>query len=421
MKNFKLFSKLSLVALMALSLFTVSCDDDDAETIITPVDTPDNPVEVFVTDNISGSTTWSGDSVYVLKGRITVVSGGTLTIEAGAVVKGDAGAGASATALLVAQGGTLIANGSATQPIIMTTVADQIEPSDIDAGNFASPNLSTDFDAAWGGLLVLGDAPCNLKSDAATTNIEGIPTTDANGVYGGSNAASNANTVIQYVSVRHGGSNIGSGNEINGITLGGVGTGATVSFVEVVANQDDGIEVFGGTVNISNALVWNHGDDGLDTDQGWIGTFDNFIVIGGGDRSMELDGPEGTDANTTSNFTMKNGSIIPGGGNMLDVDDNTNVDFDNLFFYANLKRKIEDAPVDVTEFTSTFTNLEILGVMNDDDGTDLGATALTDVYGGSGNVAFIAQGGSRTAGRGADASVFTWTWGDATGALDVLK
>ena len=90
-----------------------------------------------------------------------------------------------------------------------------------------------------------------------------------------------------------GGANIGEGNEINGLTLGGVGSGTVIENIEIVSNQDDGIEWFGGAVSITNAVVWNTGDDAIDTDQAWSGTLDNFVVINPGDECFELDGGEG--------------------------------------------------------------------------------------------------------------------------------
>ncbi len=179
-------------------------------------------------------------------GRIIVLDGITLTIDPGTIIKGQAGAGANSTVLLVARGGTLIADGTAEEPIIFTSVADEIVSGQID-----SPNLDPDQDGLWGGLIVLGDAPVAVA--AGVKQIEGIPTADPSGLYGGDDATDNSG-IFRYVSIRHGGTNIGSGNEINGITLGGVGSGTVVENVEVVANQDDGIERFGGYVNVSKLI-----------------------------------------------------------------------------------------------------------------------------------------------------------------------
>ena len=114
---------------------------------------------------------------------------------------------------------------------------------------------------------------------------------------------------MSYISIRHGGALIGEGNEINGLTLGGVGNGTIINNIEVVANVDDGIEFFGGTVNASNLLVWAQGDDALDIDQAYSGTIDNALVILGdfSDHAFEIDGPEGS---ATGSFTLQNATII---------------------------------------------------------------------------------------------------------------
>ena len=296
----KINSLFVAVSLIGSSLMFNACgeDTDDGNGGST---TTSN--EVIVSENITGNTTWSKDKTYILAGRISVVSGVTLTIEPGTIIKGQAGTGANATALLVARGGKLMAEGTATEPIIFTSVADEIK-----SGEIASPNLPNDFNGLWGGLIVLGDAPCSLSGDVTEIAIEGVPPTDKNGLYGGTNAEDNSG-VIKYVSVRHGGANIGEGNEINGITFGGVGSGTTVENVEVVANQDDGIEWFGGTVNVKNAIVWNAGDDAVDTDQAWAGSLDNFVIICGEDtdHALEIDGPEGSmnDGHTVMNGWVK--------------------------------------------------------------------------------------------------------------------
>ena len=133
------------------------------------------------------------------------------------------------------------------------------------------------------------------------------PANEPYAIYGGSDAADNSG-MIEYVSVRHGGTLIGDGNEINSITFGGVGSGTTVDNIEVVANVDDGVEFFGGSVNASNIVVWAQGDDAYDIDQAYSGTIDNFVYVAGADsdHGMEVDGPEGTMA---AGFTAKNGTL----------------------------------------------------------------------------------------------------------------
>ena len=159
--------------------------------------------------------------------------------------------------------------------------------------------------------------------------IEGIPTSDPNGLYGGTNPNDNSG-VISYVSIRHGGANIGSGNEINGLTLGGVGSLTSVNNVEIVANQDDAIEFFGGNVNVSYLVSWNAGDDGIDTDQSWGGSLTDFVVINPGNHCFELDGPEGSYEN---GHNISNGDIyVFGGQDLINVDQNSIVNLSHLYF-----------------------------------------------------------------------------------------
>ncbi|HKK89713.1 MAG TPA: hypothetical protein VJ917_12750 [Saprospiraceae bacterium] len=322
MKKLNLLLLLSLLA--SLMLFT-ACEDDDDDVTTTVC-----PGDVCVTENITSDETWTSDNVYVLQNRVVVESGVTLTIEPGVIVKGEAGQGTNATALIIARGATIMAEGTASEPIIFTSVSDEIQP-----GQIESPNLDASFNGLWGGLIILGNAP--ISADAQAVQIEGIPPADQNGLYGGTNADDNSG-VIKYVSIRHGGTNIGEGNEINGLTLGGVGRGTTIEYVEVVANQDDGIECFGGTVNISNALVWFQGDDAYDMDQDYTGTIDNFIYIGGpdSDHGMEFDGPEGSQDN--GGFTLTNGTLIgwndegTGGGEYIDFRDGVSCVVENCYF-----------------------------------------------------------------------------------------
>ena len=140
--------------------------------------------------------------------------------------------------------------------------------------------------------------------------------------------------VFQGSSIRHGGSNIGEGNEINGLTLGGVGSGTVIENVEVVANQDDGIEWFGGNASIDGIVIWNAGDDGLDTDQDWVGTASNFLIVTPSGSAFELDGPEG--ALNRGCHTFNNGIVYAGENisNLVDFDDNTNAGLNGVYFYG---------------------------------------------------------------------------------------
>ncbi|MBK7130230.1 MAG: hypothetical protein IPM74_16310 [Crocinitomicaceae bacterium] len=357
---------------------------------------PEDTTTVYVSSNITTNTTWETGKIYVLTTRVAVTSGATLTIEPGVIVKGEAGTGANATALIIAKGADINAVGTATQPIIFTSIADEIQP-----GQIASPNLSNDLDGLWGGLLILGNAP--ISADAESVQIEGIPVSDANGLYGGTDGTDNSGT-LKYISIRHGGTNIGEGNEINGLTLGGVGSGTTIEYVEVIANQDDGVEFFGGTVNVSNLLVWNVGDDAIDTDQSWAGTLNNFIVINAGDECFELDGPEGAMA---AKHTITNGSIYAGAADgLVDLDANSYVDMDNIYFFGlTVGQDFDQLPVD---YTCTFTDFEA---------TLPGTSVLTDFFvGGSDAFVTAVAAGANTVGV-TKASFASWTWADVAGEL----
>ncbi|WP_053186692.1 hypothetical protein [Sunxiuqinia dokdonensis] len=403
--------KLSLYLVIALfgSLFVLSsCDDKDDP--IPPVE--EEETEFTITSNISEDTTWETGNVYVLGNRVSVLDGATLTIEPGVIVKGQAGTGANATALLVARGGKLMAEGTADAPIIFTSVADELSPEDVEAGIFGSPNLDPDINGLWGGVIVLGKAPIsasNESGDVSEVQIEGIPTSDTNGLYGGNQAADNSG-VIKYISIRHGGTNIGSGNEINGLTLGGVGSETVIENVEVVANQDDGIEWFGGTVNVKNALVWNVGDDGIDTDQSWNGTLDNFVVVTPTGHGFELDGPEGS---MEAGHIIKNGTVVSSVTtedgtrsleDLINVDDNSIVDLMNIFITGIIEGQMINR---VTAAGVTFEGIEL-----DVAEADLASHVNGDVPAG------VTAVSSPTV--GADASVFGWTWASKAGALTGL-
>lgn len=383
-----------------LSVTDDQSQTDDATAVINVV----QEQTIFeVTSNITENTTWETGKVYILKSRIAVVSGAILTIQKGVVVKGEAGTGANATALLIARGAKLMAEGTADEPIIFTSVADEIMP-----GEIASPNLDPIIDGLWGGLLIMGKAPISASNeigDVSEVQIEGIPTSDPNGLYGGNDAADNSG-VIKYISIRHGGTNIGSGNEINGLTLGGVGNGTVIENVEVIANQDDGIEWFGGTVNVKNVVVWNVNDDGIDTDQSWSGTLDNFVVIAPAGHNFELDGPEGSFA---AGHTIKNGTVVCSDDefdrtseDLINVDNNSIVALQNIYFTAITAGQMINR---VTAAGVSFTGIE-LNVLPE----DLQSHVNGDIPAG-----VIAGGSSK-----ADVSVLGWTWAAAYGKLTGL-
>lgn len=369
---------------------------------------------ITISSNISSDETWTTGNTYILAGRIAIEAGVTLTIEPGVVVKGESGTMTNATALLVARDATLNACGTASLPIVFTSVSDNLTPAMVAAGNYSSPNLPPDVNGLWGGVIVLGNAPISAQNaneqNAAELQIEGIPTTDTNGLYGGDDPADSSGNLC-YISIRHGGTNIGGGNEINGLTLGGVGSGTSIDNIEVVANQDDGIEWFGGTVSVSNALVWNCGDDGLDTDQAWNGTCDNWVVaLPSGGSGMELDGPEGDLTQGCNSFN--NGTIFLGNGadHIIDWDDNTNTGITNLYIFGI------DASYDPTVGIETFGGDGTCTTGTWEYTVPAGYDAATMFAGaiGAGQATEVSENANTV---GADTSGFGWTFGAHSGTL----
>lgn len=390
---------------------TDSNGDQTSVTHVLSVTIPTFP-RVVVESNITANATWSKNNIYELATRVTVVSGVTLTIEPGTVIKGQPGTGANATALLIARGGRLIADGTANEPIIFTSTSDNLIP-----GQIASPNLAPNINGLWGGLIVLGNA--RIAATAASVQIDGIPVTDTNGLYGGTNDTESSG-IIDYVSIRHGGSLIGPGNEINGLTLGGVGSGTTVSNIEIVANQDDGIEFFGGTVSVTNALVWNSFDDALDTDQSWSGTVNNYVVVAPNTGSaFELDGPEGTAGKLTAgsdgDHKFLNGTIFAGPdiADLIDFDPSSNVQIRDAYFFgitnATSVREYA-AMVAFSNSTSIATGFEYTLPADKD-------VAVVFLGIPSAQLASVTL---PTKTKGADMTKFGWTWARVSGALGTL-
>ncbi|MCK5135089.1 MAG: hypothetical protein KAR19_04815 [Bacteroidales bacterium] len=226
----------------------------------------------------TGTTTWTSDITYLLNGFVFVNDGQTLTIEAGTVIRARTGQGSLASALIVARGGTLIAEGKANNPIIFTVEGDDLKGS-----------VPVEARGLWGGVIILGNATINTESGEDI--IEGIPISEPRGIYGGFDDDDNSG-ILRYVSIRHGGTNIGEGNEINGLTLGGVGRQTTIDHVEVISNADDGVEFFGGDVNCRNMVVAFCGDDAFDLDQGYHGKGQFWLAINSpdSDKCAEIAG-----------------------------------------------------------------------------------------------------------------------------------
>lgn len=433
--------KLILSAAVIASMFMVSCSsDDDAPIVDPPSEGPGDPTdpEVPETETRTGilteDETWTNDRIWILESKVVVNEGVTLTIEPGTIIKGDEGQEAAASALVVDQGGTLIADGTAEQPIIFTSILDNIE-----LGQIAGTNLDLGNVGLWGGVIVLGNAPISVDGDAGTAQIEGLPATESYGQYGGDDPDDNSG-IIRYVSIRHGGITIGQDNEINGLTMGGVGLGTIIDYVEVVANADDAFEWFGGTTNSSNLLAWAQQDDGLDIDQAYNGTIFNAAVIqtSNSDRALEIDGPEGglNDQDLDiSGFTIENLTVIDAedGEFYADFRDGAIGEIKNAYFSgsngeAKFRMSGDDSKDNFANELIAFENLEIVfpegvssaeellygNVTDGDDSTDAIPAADKPLF--TDNVTELESNQEATV--GADLSVFDgWTYASSQDAL----
>ena len=431
MTNFKFILLITIFSLI------ISCSGDDDPVIeyvtITETVTETETVEVdpyadsTLEGNITADKTLDASKIWLLKGRVSVESGATLTIPAGTIVKAASGTGADASTLIIARGATINANGTADAPIVMTSISDNIQV----GGNYPSsgPALNVDTRGLWGGILILGNAPCSFSGDVTELQIEGIPTSDTNGLYGGTDAADNSGSV-QYLSIRHGGAEIGEGNEINGLTLGGVGSGTKINHIEVVGNVDDGIEFFGGTVNASNLLVWGQGDDAIDIDQAYDGTIDGALVIltAASDHGFEIDGPEGS---ASGRFTLKNATVIGAtddcdaegvDGEMADFRKGATGDVLNILFkdFAGGKDAELDASADAATYTAgtlNFTNIDIMHPVSDG-AVCSDVETLDKIFDDKSDESTFEADASSFAeivteqkdGNGVDTSIFSWTF-----------
>jgi hypothetical protein len=260
------------------------------------------------------NVTLHSDTTYILNGFVFVDSGATLTIQPGCIIKGHPGQAENASALLVARKGRIIADGTADAPIIFTASVDWTD-------DFNS--VPMDLRGAWGGLIVLGCATTNNAGN--WKHIEGIPETEPRGYYGGTDDADNSG-IIRYVSIRHGGSIIGANNEINGLSMGAVGSGTIIDYVEVFSNLDDAFEWFGGSVNCKHLMSVFNDDDNIDYDEGYHGKIQFFCSLQSpellhGNRGGEWDGginPE--DAQPYANPSLANVTFIGSGANSANTD-----------------------------------------------------------------------------------------------------
>lgn len=261
----------------------------------------------------------------------------TLTIQAGTVLYGEAGS----NYMVVNRGSRLVAVGTATQPIIFTSKEN------------VAGTATDSSQGLWGGVILLGRAQisnCDVSGSTGTAACENVIEGTTGSKYGGATNTDNSGT-LQYVQIRYSGTSISTGNELQGLTLGGVGSGTTISHVQVHNSSDDGIEIFGGRANLKNLVITGADDDSLDTDVGYQGYIQFVIAVqrdaNNGDSMVEADSNGNEDdlprqhtrlANFTfvqrgsaqgdnaillrggTDYTMVNGVVV-GPDNCLDIDE----------------------------------------------------------------------------------------------------
>ncbi len=309
--------------------------------------------QIVISSNITTSTTWTANNVYQLQGDIYVEPGATLTIQAGTVI-----ASTNNSTIAVCRGAQIIANGTATSPIIFTSDDDRLTWT---GGNPETGTYRQNANNEWGNLTIMGSAYISENQIGTNTpapnasnyaDMEGLsPANTSLNDYGGGNDNDDSGS-ISYLSLRYGGRTAAVGIELNGLSLGGLGRNTEVHHIEILNNLDDGIEVWGGTVNFKYVSIWNVGDDGFDIDQGWRGKAQYGLIVQGhsgagaqgsgyGDNCMEIDGAELCHYQPVTTATIYNFTVIgmphqtqgsTAGDHLTAWRDNANVQFRNCIF-----------------------------------------------------------------------------------------
>jgi hypothetical protein len=299
---------------------------------------------VYHGGDISNSVTWKASDTHNMTNRVTVLPGATLTIEPGTVIASDGGS------LAVTAGAQIFAKGSASAPIIFTSVNDD-------------RSTWRPVCQEWGSLAIMGEGIISSHvykgavkngTDVNTAAAVGTHTRTMEGLlargdgsenYGGNNDDYDAGT-LSYVSFRYGGQVLEEASELNGLSLGGVGRETQVDHIEIMNNVDDGIEIWGGTVCMKYISIWNIGDDSLDCDQGWRGKVQHGLIVQGysaeakqgsgfGDNCIEMDGSEDSDCEPHTTSTLYNFTVIGNptkGDHGLALRDNVRLQVRNSIF-----------------------------------------------------------------------------------------
>lgn len=289
-KNWK-FATMALIA--GVSLFATSCSSDED-----PVNNPgDGGEDTYVLDSdITENVTLETGKTYTLNGGVHVKSGATLTIQPGVTIVAQHDE--TVDYILIEQGAKIDAQGTAAQPIVMTSEKKE-------AG-------------AWGGLHICGYAHTNNGSGKSEIG---------NAPYGGNNDADNSGT-LKYIRLEYTGYAFDEEHEANGVSFYGVGYGTTVEHLQAYQGSDDGFEFFGGSVNVKYMVVTSCSDDSFDWTEGWNGKAQFLVAYQEGESSlgyacdclMECDNNGTNNAATpVAHPTIANATLIGNGGDAQGV------------------------------------------------------------------------------------------------------
>jgi hypothetical protein len=233
-----------LVLFASLTMFACS---KDLGGDVAPVNVP---TSTTLSGNITSTTTLTSDKEWVLKGYVYVTDGAKLIIQPGTIIKSDI---SEKGALCIERGAQIVAEGTATKPIIFTS------------GRPVGERTPGD----WGGIVILGRAKTNRTSEPTIEGGIGRP-------YGGTNDLDNSG-ILKYVRIEYAGIAAMPNSEINALTLGGVGSGTIIENVQTIYANDDAFEFFGGTVNAKNLYAYGTADDDYDFDFGYRGKVSNSV------------------------------------------------------------------------------------------------------------------------------------------------
>lgn len=393
----KMMKYFMLLLLVGATLTFTSCSEDDepkddeetADGVISSQDDIDLDVTALEGD-IECDLVLAADKAWMLSGDLVVKEGFSLTIEAGTTIKAEAGG--TDVYIAVERGGQIFVNGTSANPVTLTSAATSPEAGD------------------WGGLMVMGYAPITGGQTAVTEVVDFF--------YGGSEPADDSGD-ITYLIIEYSGARINGEKEFNGLTLYAVGSGTTVSNVFISHGDDDAIEFFGGTVNVSNILVVNARDDMFDWTQGYVGTMTNvygireagFEEISSDPRGIEADGnfdgltPAATPQSnaTVTGITLVNNSaaVI---ADFIKIRRNSSATVTNALIKQGAATP---APGDVVDYDDTLGTAAAATTVNVTiSGTNLSVDNI-DNTGVAGSIATITF--PEVANTGASTAAFTWT------------